>query len=78
MFSRLRSAPPNVVTVFAHLAGALGIATAGFLILELSHPYGGYIKLAPDGLDRILQALGTVEVSSPAKEAGAVAVAEAG
>jgi hypothetical protein len=71
-------APPNVVTVIAHLAGALGIATAGFLILELSHPYGGYIKLAPDGLDRMLQALGTVEVSSPAKEAGAVAVAEAG
>jgi hypothetical protein len=70
-------APPNVVTVIAHLAGALGIATAGFLILELSHPYGGYIRLSPDGLDRILQALGTVEVTSPAKEAGAVAVAQA-
>jgi hypothetical protein len=70
-------APPNVVTVCAHLAGAFGIATAGFLILELSQPYRGYIRLKPDGLDRILQALGTVEVPPPAKEAGAVAVAEA-
>ena len=66
-------APFNVVTVCAHLAGALGIATGCFLILELSHPYGGYIRLAPDGVDRILQAMGTVEVSPPANEAGAVA-----
>ena len=70
-------APLNAVTVCAHLAGALGIATAAFLILELSHPYGGYIRLAPDGVDRMLQGLGTVEVSSPAKEPGAVAMTEA-
>jgi len=62
-------APPNVVTVCAHLAGATGIATAAFLILELSHPYRGYIRLKPDSLDRILQSLGAVEVAQPATEA---------
>ena len=54
-------ATPNAVTVCAHLAGAFGIATAVFLIVELSHPYSGYIRLKPDGLDRILAALGTVD-----------------
>jgi hypothetical protein len=67
-------ATPNVVTIIAHLSGALGIATAVFLILELSQPYSGYIKLSAGGLDRILQTLGTVEVPSPEKDAEVVAV----
>ncbi len=69
-------ATPNVVAVIAHIAGALGIATAAFLVLELSHPYGGWIRLKPDGIDRMLAALGTVEVP-PANETGAAA-AQAG
>jgi hypothetical protein len=51
-------AAPNVVTVVSHLAGAISIATAVFLILELSHPYTGFIRLSPAGLDSALAALG--------------------
>jgi hypothetical protein len=38
-------ATPNVITVVAHLAGAIAIASAIFLILELSQPYTGVIRL---------------------------------
>ena len=48
----------NIVTVVAHLAGAISIATAIFLILELSHPYTGFIRLTSAGVDHVLQALG--------------------
>ena len=52
------AASPNAVTIAAHFIGAVGISSALFLILELSTPYTGYIRLSPLGLDRILQALG--------------------
>ena len=51
-------AATNAVTVVAHLAGAISIATAIFLILELSHPYNGFIRLSPEGLDLMIEALG--------------------
>ena len=51
-------ATPNPVTVIAHLAGAIAIATAVFLILELSHPYSGLIRISPAGVDSALRALG--------------------
>jgi hypothetical protein len=51
-------ATPNAVTVGAHLAGAIAIASAIFLILELSSPYTGVIRLSSMGIDRLLQFLG--------------------
>ena len=51
-------AAPNAVTVIAHLAGAIAIASAIFLILELSSPYTGAIRLSPAGIDRVLMILG--------------------
>jgi hypothetical protein len=54
-------AAPNVVTVLAHLAGAISIAIAIFLILELSSPYTGLIRLSSAGIDRVLEILGNAE-----------------
>src|SRR5271154_5962476 len=54
-------APPNAVSVLAHLAGAIAIATAIFLILELSSPYTGLIRLSPAGVDRGLEILSGVD-----------------
>ena len=56
-------ATPNAVTALAHLAGAIAVASATFLILELSSPYTGVIRLSPAGIDRALAALGEVEAS---------------
>ena len=50
-------AAPNAVTVLAHLVGAIAIAIAIFLILELSSPYTGLIRLSPAGIDRVLKVL---------------------
>jgi hypothetical protein len=55
------AAPPNAITVLAHLAGAIAIGSAIFLILELSTPYTGLIRLSPTGLDRMLEVLGNLE-----------------
>jgi len=55
------AAPPNAVTILAHLAGAIAIASAIFLILELSTPYTGLIRLSPAGLDRMIEGLGKIE-----------------
>ncbi len=51
-------AAPNAVTVTAHLLGAIAVASAVFLILELSHPYSGVIRLSSAPLDRLLLLLG--------------------
>jgi hypothetical protein len=61
-------AAPNAVTVIAHLAGAISIATAIFLILELSHPYTGTIRISPAGVDSALRALS--DVAPPASDGG--------
>jgi len=50
-------ATPNAVTVAAHLAGATAIGSAVFLILELSQPYIGVVRLSSAGVDRLLQVL---------------------
>ncbi|HEV7478938.1 MAG TPA: hypothetical protein VGO05_01470 [Roseiarcus sp.] len=50
-------AAPNAITVLAHLAGAIAIGSAIFLILELSTPYTGLIRLTSAGLDRMLEVL---------------------
>jgi len=57
----------NAVTVIAHLAGAAAIGSAIFLILELSNPYTGYVRLSPVGIDRLLKVL----LESEAKRAAA-------
>lgn len=57
-------AATNALTVLAHLAGAAAVATAIFLILELSHPYTGLIRLSPAGLDRILQVLAEAQAKA--------------
>jgi hypothetical protein len=51
------AAPPNAITIVAHLAGAIAIASAIFLILELSTPYSGLIRLSSAGLDRMIEVL---------------------
>ena len=57
-------AVPSAVSVLAHLVGAVAIASAIFLILELSSPYTGVIRLSPDGLDRVIAALGEANAKS--------------
>lgn len=57
-------APPNAVTVLAHLLGAIAVGSAVFLILELSRPYSGVIRLSSAPLDRLMLQLG-----DPAKPA---------
>ena len=49
------------MTVLAHLAGAVSIGIAIFLILELSHPYTGLIRLSSEGIDRVLEILSQTE-----------------
>ena len=61
-------AAPNAVSVLAHFAGALSIGIAIFLILELSSPYTGLIRLSPAGIDRVLEILGDAEKKKPAAE----------
>jgi hypothetical protein len=63
-------ATPNVITVIAHLAGAIAIASAIFLILELSSPYTGAIRLSPAGIDRVLEILGDADKKKAAAESG--------
>jgi hypothetical protein len=55
---------PNAITVVADLAGAVSIATAIFLILELSHPYTGFIRISPAGVDSALNALGKADAGA--------------
>jgi hypothetical protein len=54
-------AATNTVSVLAHLAGAVSIGIAIFLILELSHPYTGLIRLSSEGIDRVLEILSQTE-----------------
>jgi hypothetical protein len=51
-------ATPNAVTVAAHFLGAIAVASAVFLILELSHPYSGVIRPSPAPQDRLMLQLG--------------------
>src|SRR5271168_3230101 len=47
-------------TVVATLAlGAIAVASAIFLILELSQPYSGLFRLSPAGVIETIQALGS-------------------
>jgi hypothetical protein len=48
------NAAPNAPTVLAHLLGAIAVGSAIFVILELSHPYSGVIRLSSAPVDRLL------------------------
>jgi hypothetical protein len=61
-------AAPNAVSVLAHLAGAISIGIAIFLILELSSPYTGLIRLSPAGIDRVLDILADADRKKAAAE----------
>jgi hypothetical protein len=61
-------AAPNAVSVLSHFAGAISIGIAIFLILELSHPYTGLIRLSPTGIDRVLEILSGVARKKAAAE----------
>jgi hypothetical protein len=56
-------AAQNVVTVVAHLAGSIAVGSAILLILELSTPYTGLIRLSPAGIDKLLQVLGQADAA---------------
>jgi hypothetical protein len=56
----------NAVTVGAHIAGAVAIASAIFLILELSQPYSGLIRLNSDGIDQLKTSLDEAAAKSAA------------
>ncbi len=59
-------AAPNAVTVAAHLLGAIAIGSAIFLMLELSQPYVGVVRLSSPGLDRLIQVLGEADAKGGA------------
>jgi hypothetical protein len=61
-------APLNTITIIAHLVGAIAIGTAIFLILELSSPYTGLIRLSPAAIDRVLKILGAADTKKAAAE----------
>jgi hypothetical protein len=63
--------PANPVAVAALFVGAAAVGTAIFLILELSNPYAGVIRIGPEGIDGVLAALGEVNASPSDSLAGA-------
>lgn len=47
----------NVTTVAVMAVGAFSVASATFLIVELSTPYGGFLRLSPDPVRMAIDAL---------------------
>jgi hypothetical protein len=52
--------PANAIAILALFVAALSVASAIFLILELSSPYSGYIRIGSNGLDAVLAAPGDI------------------
>jgi hypothetical protein len=48
----------NPVSVVALAIGALGIASAFYLIMDLSSPYSGYFRASPAPLGQVLTYMG--------------------
>ena len=55
----------NLLTAFMAVLGALSVASAALLILELSDPYFGLFKIPLAGFDRLLQNLTLDEPDAP-------------
>lgn len=49
----------NVVSVTAVLIGALAVASATLLVLDLSNPYSGLFRVSSAPLKQVLAVLGT-------------------
>jgi hypothetical protein len=47
----------NIFSIFFLLLGAIAIASANFLILELTHPYQGIFKVSSAAFDMLLNAI---------------------
>jgi len=50
-------AKTNAVAIGAHVVGAIAVGSAIFLILELSSPYTGLVRLSSQGIDRLIAIL---------------------
>ena len=59
---------PNPTTLTMLVLGAASVGLAIFLILELSHPYTGLIRLSPDGIDRVLEILSDADKKQTAAQ----------
>ena len=51
--------PVNATVVVSLVLGAIAVASAVFLIIELTNPFVGLIKLSPGPVDETLRALGS-------------------
>ena len=47
----------NPTTIVALAAGAISVASAMYLILNLSQPYTGHFRLSPAALEQALEAI---------------------
>ena len=47
----------NPLTVATMALGAISVASAFFLIMELAEPYSGFFRINPTGIDLVLQSL---------------------
>ncbi len=50
--------PVNATVVATLALGSIAVASAIFLIIQLSQPYGGLFRIPPGGLIETIQALG--------------------
>ena len=48
----------NATVIAAHFVGALSVAGAIFLILEMNHPYSGMMQISSAPIHRALEQLG--------------------
>lgn len=51
--------PVNGTVIVTLAFGAIAVASAIFLIMELSQPYSGMFRIPPAGLIQTIQALGS-------------------
>lgn len=62
------SSPVNAITVGLTALGAIAVASAFLLILELTDPYDGVFRISPAGIDQVLAAIGAGDrLSSPGR-----------
>ncbi len=51
------AATTNTVALTVEFLGAVAVASAIFLILELSQPYFGLFRISSEGIDQVIEAL---------------------
>ena len=55
------SSTPNAITIAMAALGAVAVASAFLLILELNQPYDGAFRIPPAGIDQVLASIGPKE-----------------